>query len=904
MISTFSKLCQRSVLDIEKTLIASHVLTPGKRLIDFMHLNKMAWNEEREVFQVFTRATSFLAEAGKKYHSDIEIENHRRKFLYYTSTFKIILGSPMLANAGRSENKSISACSIPPVHLSKMTQEEISRMVGEYHTRGMGTGFSLDDLRDPVQMVEYLNSVAIKEIQDGKIGRSVGNMGVLSINHPKILSFIRLKTEHPRIKEWKFNISVNMTDSFIRAWKNKEPFFLSDGTRVNSQELMEEIAKHAHQTGDPGIVFMDRINARNKTPQVGTYKTVVTCGEVSLFEGEVCQFAYLNLPKFLINRNLDVAELRIAIHTMVRLLDNAVEANTERMPNEQSALMISSLRRIGVGVCGFSELLQALGIPYDSPEGITFAKNLINFIQFESKLASILLAKERGPFSFFDHSSTRKDLFIQPFAKETLWVTKENWQQLEGLFSLHKIRNVSTTILPPSGRSSLMAGVTPSIEPPFRLSLSPFLKKLLPNDEKVYDVVRKTGSLQTANVPAAMKAVFKTASELDYKAHILMTAAFQQGIDEGISKTVNLPNEASVEEVTKVFVSAYELGLRGTTIYRDGCRDLQPKGLSNDSSKVMLDSLYGSIHISERLSTLIASPLMQRLQKIHQNGAHYLVDPRLSASRFDHSIGVMALAQILGADESTQVASLLHDVPHTAFSHVIDAVFQLPSQDYHEKMRETFLQTPLSQEAITKSKITARELNHHDIRLIKSDKDLTVDRLDYVLRDLQAVNLIFQPEYSMIINDLIVHEGIIHCKSIECARTIFKKFLEVNQKVYFCPKGEVATILITYILKQMLQAGLLAQEDFFSTDDIIVGKILKSPWERIFKGITPEIEFYLSTDKEDLYSMRKLRYIDPKILGMQGRLTDHCRKSKELLDEYLSTPTRQHYKIPLLENSL
>ncbi len=900
------ELCHLGTRRVEDTLLAAGILTPGKQLIDFMQLNKMAGKEE-EVFDVFSRATSFLAEAGHKFHSDQELNEHYRQFLYHTATFQVVLGSPMLTNGGRVTNKSVSACSIPPVHFATMNRAEISRVVGEYHLRGMGTGFCLDDVQDPVGMVKYLNESAIREVQEGKIERSVGNMGVLSVEHPKILEFVRLKRDHPEIKEWKFNLSVNITDNFLRAWQKKEPF---------AEMLMQQIAENAHATGDPGLVFMDRINANNKTPHVGSYKTVVTCGEVSLFEGEVCQFAYLNLPRFLIDGVISQDLLRQAIHSTVRLLDNAVEANSKRMPNEQSADLISSLRRIGIGVCGFAEVLQEMGLSYDSPEARMFAADLISFINFESKWASVALAKERGPFRFFDHSETRKHLFIQPFAKNpTRWVSSQDWQRLQVFFDAYKIRNVSTTILPPSGRSSLMAGVTASIEPPFRLTMDLHLKAAIHKQylahgyagdvEAVCAIVQKTGSMKEASIPEKIKDIFKTAQEIAPQDHLAMMATFQRGIDEGISKTVNLPHEATVQDVEDIFASTYEQGLRGVTIYRDGCRQLQPKALSNEeSSQVILDSLYGPVRITKRIEKLLASPLLKRLQGIHQNGVHYLVDGRLATSRYEHSVGVMTLTQMLGADESTQITALLHDISHSAFSHLVDAVFHLPTQDYHERKRGSFLDTPLAKETIRNCAITAKELDHNNCSLIKADKDLTVDRLDYVLRDLRAVNCIYHPEYSIILNQLVVQDGVIHCKNIETAFTIFEKFLMVNQKVYFDPHAEVATIAMTTLLRKMLDRGLLKEEDFFSIDDDLIAKIAKSPFQHIFASIGPKMQFFSTFDKRAPLLQRKLRYIDPRIVGLPGRLTDHSIEAKKMLDSYLSIPTEVRYKIPLLESEI
>lgn len=867
----------------------------------------------------FIELPHFIAKAGEKFYGPRQTENHRRRFLELVCNFKLILGSPILTNAGRTVLKSISACSIPAIKLSTQTHEQISKIVGSYHTRGMGTGFCLDDLDNQIEMVKYLNDLAIKEVQTGQIERSVGNMGVLSIDHPQVLAFISLKRDNPQIKEWKFNLSVNLTDKFLTALNNNELFPLKNGELVNPQVVMMEIAECAHATGDPGIVFMDRINQLNRVPHVGRYKTVVPCGEVSLFDGEVCQFSYLNLPSFLKNNTIDRDELRFAIHAAVLLLDNAVEANIQRMPNEQSAEIISSLRRIGIGVCGFAEVLQAMGLPYGSEKARELASDLMSFINFESKWASIVLAKQRGPFKLFDHPETRKDLFIQPFQNHpTNFVSKEDWDQLAKFFKTYMIRNLATTILPPSGRSSLIAGVTGSIEPPFRLVADSACKSALErqcrlhgcdvNLQQIYEHINTVGSIQDTALSPTIKEIFKTAIEIAPEDHLLMAKAFQQHVDEGISKTVNLPRDATVDDVRKVFMIAYDLKLKGITVYRNGSREFQPKSLTitpgtSMPSQIIQDRIYGDLPVSKRVAKLLESKLVARLKQVHQNGTNFLIDPRQSTSRYEHSVGTLALTIMLGGDESTQIAALLHDISHTAFSHVIDLVFANTSQNYHDLMREKFLSSPEAHQTLKECVITPKELSCHSIPMVKGEC-LNVDRLDYAIRDLLRVNRIYHPEYSSILNNLVVDkDGKIKCKNVDTARLIFNKFIEANLEIYFNAKAEVAAIVMAKILQSMLRQNLIVEEDFFSTDDAMIAKILQSPFKSIFEKIEPEIECYPSTTATNYpAALRKIRYVNPQIVGIQGNLTDHCQDSKKRLHTYLTTtPTKVFYQIPILE---
>ncbi|MBM3196085.1 MAG: HD domain-containing protein [Chlamydiae bacterium] len=908
MSTIFKSICQAHSQEVTEYLRAARILASGQHLSNFLHTNRLA-DKDEEVFQVFDRSTKFLADAGKNYYGSSEALEWHQKFLRVVSEFKVILGSPMLTNAGRRD-KSVSACSVPPLKLSEMKREEIARMVGDYHTRGMGTGFCLDDVKEPSEMVCYLNHVAMSEVQKGMIERSCGNMGVLSIHHPKVLSFIKVKQDNPHIKDWKFNLSVNITDAFIEALERKEPFQLSDGHKVDPEFLMSQIAEHAHATGDPGLIFMDRINRLNRVPQMGKYETVVPCGEVSLFSGEVCQFSYLNLPQFLKGDQIDWQALKESIHICMMILDNAVEVNIERMPTKRSAEVISSLRRVGIGICGFSEVLQAKRLVYGSLEAQNFAKELMSFINLESKRASVKLAKERGPFEKFKNSTTRLDLFTKPFENvPTDGATREDWQALSQQIQEVGIRNLSTTIIPPSGRSSLIAGVTASIEPPFTLVADQKFKTILEKQARqegyfqdlgaVYDSIQKTGSLQQTNLPLTIKRVYRTALEMSAQEHIAITTAFQSHTDEGISKTVNLVENSTVKDVDEVFRSAIcALNMKGITIYREYSRTLQPKTLSTNSKEtpMVIDSIYGPIKVTPKIAKILASPLMERLKTIHQNGIAYLVDPRQSTSRYEHSLGTMALAKMLGASEKEQIQALLHDVSHTPFSHLIDLVYGHEKQDYHERHKGRFLSQKWIQNLLFECDIPLSDIEIKD-SLFFQKNGINIDRLDYMIRDLKAVGRIFQPEYSSILNNLVVEEGRIKCRDIDTAKLLFEKFLEVNEEVYFDPKVEAASVAFSEILKKMLKEGSIKEEDFEKSEENLLEKIRNSRFKADFEAIGAHTQKGLSPCKNGrLPVLRKLRYIDPEISGLSGTLSDWDSQTKVRLEEYLNkTPTELYY---------
>lgn len=315
----------------------------------------------------------------------------------------------------------------------------------------------------------------------------------------------------------------------------------------------------------------------------------------------------------------------------------------------------------------------------------------------------------------------------------------------------------------------------------------------------------------------------------------------------------------------------------------------------------IIDPLYGPTEISSRMQKLISSPLFTRLKSVHQNGTNFLVDPRQSTTRFEHSIGVMALVKMLGGSESEQIGALLHDISHTTFSHVVDLVFQNKDQSHHELIKKSFLNSDEAKQMIKECNLSQSDLDGSP--LVKGP-GLTTDRLDYLIRDLKAINRIYQPEYSSILNNLVIGPNReLVCKNLETARLIFQKFLQVNLEVYFNPINEAASLALATILKAMLSEGHLTESDLLKTEGFVIERIMNSPYKMAYEAIKPNMEFSLSeSETTNLPATRKLRYIDPKIEGMEGRLTDHCPESRERLNQYLKTPTTVYYNIPTLNN--
>lgn len=322
----------------------------------------------------------------------------------------------------------------------------------------------------------------------------------------------------------------------------------------------------------------------------------------------------------------------------------------------------------------------------------------------------------------------------------------------------------------------------------------------------------------------------------------------------------------------------------------------------SQTGQIIVDPIYGAVQVSDRIAGLLESPLLRRLKGVHQNGSNYLIDPRQNTSRYEHSIGAMILTQKLGGDESKQIAALLHDISHTAFSHVTDLVFANKEQNYHDLVRTQFFESKIAREAVNQFAITEEELSCELIPMIKGP-GLNVDRLDYCMRDLARVGRLNSSQSSWIVENLIVDsDGEIKCRHIEMARFIFAKFIEVNQDIYFDSKAEVAAMVLSWILKQMLYKGDLTEGDLFGMDDEIIAKIHSSSFKGFFESIDAQIKFELAAYPCGFHPvLRKLRYVDPKIIGMNGKLTDYCEESRQLLHRYRLTPTIVHYKIPLLD---
>ena len=531
--------------------------------------------------QMFTRVAHHIAKAEKNYGDEPEIKKWEKIFYNMMTEFKFLPNSPTLMNAGR-ELGQLAACFVLPVEDSIDGIFDSLKNAAIIHKSGGGTGFSFSRLRPknsmvgttggiasgPVSFMKIFNT-ATEQVKQGGTRRGA-NMAILSVDHPDIIEFISCKKDNDELNN--FNISVGLTEDFMKAAQNSEEYDLIDPRdnkktgALNANEVYQTLIKHAWENGDPGIVFLDRTNRDNPTPALGKIESTNPCGEQPLLPMEACNLGSINLAKFVVENRIDYFKLKETVQNAVRFLDNTIDMS--KYPVPEISAMVRGNRKIGLGVMGFADLLYQLEIPYNSEKALQIAEEVMSFIQKESHCASEKLAKERGVFENFDKSIFRHR-------------------------SGCGYRNATTTTIAPTGTLSIIANCSSGIEPLFALS---FVRNVMDNDkllevnpyfEKVakergfynpdlMDEISKTGSIKKiGQIPKETREVFVTAHDVSPEWHIRMQAAFQKYTDNAVSKTVNLPSDATVEDVRRIYDLAYKLGCKGITIYRDGSKKNQ-----------------------------------------------------------------------------------------------------------------------------------------------------------------------------------------------------------------------------------------------------------------------------------------------------------------------------------------
>lgn len=532
--------------------------------------------------QLFRRVANAVAEADARFEG-ADVQKTAQEFYDVMAKQEFLPNSPTLMNAGKPLGQ-LSACFVLPVGDSMEEIFDAVKNAALIHKSGGGTGFAFSRLRPagsvvrstggvasgPVSFMKVFNA-ATEAVKQGGTRRGA-NMGILRVDHPDILEFIRCKQDDSQITN--FNISVGLTEAFMKAVERNETYALREprnGTvvrEIDAREVFDLIVDMAWRNGEPGIVFLDRLNRDNVVPKQGEIESTNPCGEQPLLPYESCNLGSINLTRVLKEENgvfsVDYEVLGRVVDTAVHFLDNVIEVN--KYPLKEIEERTLQTRKIGLGVMGFADMLFRLNIPYNSEEGIAQAEKVMRFIQARAHSASRRLAKTRGAFPLFSES------------------TYANGEPL---------RNATCTTIAPTGTISILCGASSGVEPLFALA---FVRNVMDHDalpqvdeyflavakregfysEELVRRIAKEGTLAHIDeVPEHIKKVFVTAHDISPEYHIRMQAAFQKYTDNAVSKTVNFTSEATREDVATVYRLAFQLGCKGVTIYRDGSRNEQ-----------------------------------------------------------------------------------------------------------------------------------------------------------------------------------------------------------------------------------------------------------------------------------------------------------------------------------------
>jgi ribonucleoside-diphosphate reductase alpha chain len=539
--------------------------------------------------EMFKRTANHIVKAEEGFKTKKSKNEIEEKFYNMMTNFDFLPNSPTLMNS-KTKIGQLSACFVLPVGDSINEMFDTLKDMAIIHQSGGGTGFDFSHVRPkndivnstkgeasgPLSFIEVYDKATEVIVQGGR--RRGANMGILRCDHPDIVDFIESKLNKDKFNN--FNFSVGITDQFMDALLKGKNFDMVNPrtknkvNKIKAKDLFDILINAAWHTGDPGIVFLDEINRNNPTPGIGPIEATNPCGELPLLPYESCNLGSINLSNMVKDKSIDWEKLEDTIKWSIRFLDNVIEVNKYPLPEIKK--ITHGNRKIGLGVMGYADMLIKCNTPYNSKRAIIFTEKLMEFIHKKSIEASIELAGERGVFPNFKKSI---------YAKKNI-----------------KIRNATVNTIAPTGTISIIANCSSGIEPLFGIcfmrnvmsgtemfEINPIFEKLAKekgfNKKEIFSKIIKTGSIQNIDaIPDNIKKIFVTTFDISPKDHLSTQAAFQKFTDNSVSKTINLPKEASTQDIKEIFISAYKLKCKGITVYRYGSKNNQVLSVGNNNS--------------------------------------------------------------------------------------------------------------------------------------------------------------------------------------------------------------------------------------------------------------------------------------------------------------------------------